>query len=242
MPAFPSPELLHPALWRASQLAQGRGCVLDTGYSALSAELPGGGWPLGALVDLLVPHAGVGELRLLQPALATLGRRPVVFVQPPHLPNAAGLQHIGVPLDQVLNLRVDRTADALWSTEQILLAGTCGALLVWMPYVKPSSQRRLHVAAHSAQTLFFMIRPLAAARDASPAALRLALRPTQDGLAVDIVKRRGPPLAEPLSIPLAHACPVVSSCAPISPSTPLACRSRSSDHGGSRRLNTASWC
>jgi protein ImuA len=47
-------EEIHPSLWRASQLARGRGRVVDTGYPALSAELPGGGWPVGALVDLLV--------------------------------------------------------------------------------------------------------------------------------------------------------------------------------------------
>jgi protein ImuA len=40
------------------------------------------------------------------------------------------------------------------------------------------------------------------AQDASPATLRLALTPASDGLMVDIVKRRGPTLAEPLSISL----------------------------------------
>jgi len=69
---LPSPEAIHPSLWRASQLARGRGRVVDTGYPALSAELPGGGWPVGALVDLLVQQPGVGELRLLRPALSAV--------------------------------------------------------------------------------------------------------------------------------------------------------------------------
>jgi protein ImuA len=43
---------------------------VDTGYASLSAELPSGGWPLGALIELLPAHSGIGELRLLQPALA----------------------------------------------------------------------------------------------------------------------------------------------------------------------------
>src|ERR1700751_1297436 len=64
------PEDIHPSLWRASQLAHGRGRVVDTGYPALSRELPGGGWPLAALVDLLVQQPGIGELRLLRPALS----------------------------------------------------------------------------------------------------------------------------------------------------------------------------
>jgi len=42
---------------------------METGYPALSRDLPGGGWPAGALVDLLVRQTGVGELRLLRPPL-----------------------------------------------------------------------------------------------------------------------------------------------------------------------------
>jgi protein ImuA len=33
-------------------------------------QLPGGGWPQGVVTELLLPHPGVGELRLLAPALA----------------------------------------------------------------------------------------------------------------------------------------------------------------------------
>ncbi|MEX3815738.1 translesion DNA synthesis-associated protein ImuA [Paraburkholderia sp. BR13439] len=195
-------EEIHPSLWRASQLARGRERVVETGYPALSAELPGGGWPVGALVDLLVQQAGVGELRLLRPALSAAGERPVVFVQPPHTPDGLGLSYIGLSIGQVLRVKAQKTADALWSAEQILRARSCSALIFWTQYAQASSLRRLHLAAQSSETLFVMVRPLAAAQDSSPALLRLALRPSADGLTVDIVKRRGPSRAEPLSIPL----------------------------------------
>jgi hypothetical protein len=94
-------------------------------YPTLSAELPGGGWPVGALVDLY-----------------------------------------------------------------------------WTQHIQASSLRRLQLAAQSSETLFVMVRLLAAAQDSSPALLRPALRPASDGLIVPIVKRRGPTLAEPLSIAL----------------------------------------
>ncbi|REG45534.1 hypothetical protein B0G80_9141 [Paraburkholderia sp. BL6669N2] len=68
--AQPAPETIHPGLWLGSQLARGVGRSVDTGYAVLSAELPGGGWPIGALVELLVQQPGVGEIRLLQPALS----------------------------------------------------------------------------------------------------------------------------------------------------------------------------
>ena len=195
-------EEIHPSLWRASQLARGGRRTLDTGYPALSTELPGGGWPIGALVDLLVQVPGVGEMRLLRPALSSLGDRPIALVQPPHIPDGLGLDYIGLSLDSLLQVKAPKSSDAFWSAEQILRAGTCGALILWAQHAQASSLRRLHLAAQSSETLFIMVRPLASAQDSSPALLRLALRPSADGLMVDIVKRRGPTRAEPLSIPL----------------------------------------
>ena len=66
-------EQRYPGLWRAGQLGHlgraGSVPALPTGHDALSAELPGGGWPVGALTELLLADPGVGELRLLRPAL-----------------------------------------------------------------------------------------------------------------------------------------------------------------------------
>jgi cell division inhibitor SulA len=197
-----SAEEIHPSLWRASQLARGRGRTVDTGYPVLSTELPGGGWPVGMLVDLLVQQPGVGEMRLLRPALSTLADRPVALVQPPHIPDGLGLGYIGLSLDRLLQIKTPKAADAFWSAEQILRAGSCGALILWAQHAQSSSLRRLHLAAQTSETLFMMVRPLTAAQDSSPAVLRLALRPAAEGLMVDIVKRRGPTRAEPLSISL----------------------------------------
>ncbi len=72
-------EEIHPSIWRASQFARSRGRTIDTGYASLSAELPGGGWPVGALVELLLQRSGIGEFRLLQLALASLGKRPIAL-------------------------------------------------------------------------------------------------------------------------------------------------------------------
>jgi hypothetical protein len=76
----PLPESIHPSLWRASQLARGQQSTVDTGYPALSQELPGGGWPIGALVEVLSEQPGSGEIRLLAPALRVLNL-PVALVE-----------------------------------------------------------------------------------------------------------------------------------------------------------------
>jgi protein ImuA len=199
------PETLHPSLWRGSQLARGVPRTIETGHPSLSAELPGGGWPLGGLTELLVPQAGCGELRLLAPALvrAVSAQRPLALVQPPHVPEARALARLGLPRDALLWLRAARSADALWTAEQILKAGCCGALLLWQLDTRPEALRRLHLAAARASaTLFIMLRPLAAAQQPSPAPLRVALRPEPGGIAVDIIKRRGPATSGALSLAL----------------------------------------
>jgi hypothetical protein len=203
MNALPAhPEEIHPSIWRASQLAHGRGRVVETGYPVLSRELPGGGWPVGTLVDLLVQQAGIGEFRLLRPALTAFAGGSIALVNAPHQPDGLGLHYIGLPVDRVMLVKVANTANALWSVEQILRAGTCSAVVFWAQHVKDSSLRRLHLAAQSTESLFVMVKPLATAQDSSPATLRLALRPTYDGLVIDIVKRRGPVLAGPISVTL----------------------------------------
>ena len=63
---------LHPSLWRASQIGGAAQRSTASGFEALDAQLPGGGWPHGTLTELLLAQAGVGELRLLAPALAAL--------------------------------------------------------------------------------------------------------------------------------------------------------------------------
>ncbi len=63
---------LHPGLWRASQIGGAPGRVTASGFDTLDAELPGGGWPHGVLTELLLARPGVGELRLLAPALAAV--------------------------------------------------------------------------------------------------------------------------------------------------------------------------
>lgn len=197
-----APEDLHPSLWRASQLARSSTRCIDTGHPTLSAQLPGGGWPTGTLVDLMLQQAGIGELRLLRPALVSVAKRRIVLLQPPHPPQALALAALGLSPSQLIWVRSSRSADALWAAEQVLRSGSCGALLLWQNHARGETLRRLHLAAQSGETLFFMLRPLTAAQAASPAPLRLGLRPAAGGIDIEFVKRRGPQRDAPLFLPL----------------------------------------
>ncbi len=191
-------------VWRASELAVSKSTVCGSGHGVLDTELPGGGWPRSALVELLIQQAGIGEMQLLRPALAKLasGRR-IALVQPPYVPQAMALREWRLEEKNVLWVRPEYSADALWSTEQILKNGSCGAVVLWQRDVRPETLRRLNLVAQGADTWFWLIRPLPHCSDASPSPLRLALRPAFGGVSIDVVKRRGPHADHPIFVPLA---------------------------------------
>lgn len=208
------PEELHPDVWRASQLAHSSVRCLDTGHPTLSGQLGGKGWPMSSLIELLVQQAGIGELRLVAPALVKVAHRRIILIQPPHAPQTIALAALGLEPSQVIWVKSKTTSEALWAAEQVLRSGSCGAVVFWLTHVKAESLRRLHLAAQAGETLFFVLRPLSAAQDSSPAPLRLSLRPAANGLEVGFLKRRGPQRDEPLFIPLHTSGAIVRTAVP----------------------------
>lgn len=182
--------LEHPALWRGRSAA--RVPTWSTGYPMLDAGLPGGGWPRAGLVEILTPQPGVGELHLLIPTLARLtGLAParwVAWIAPPFEPYAPALAAHDVALDRQL---VVRTRVPLWAMEQALGSGACEAALAWVQAARPRDLRRLQLATGRGRTLGFVFRSLAAAREASPAELRLSIAPRAGGVEVALLKSRG---------------------------------------------------
>jgi protein ImuA len=129
-------------------------------------------------------------------------KRAVVLIDPPYMPNAAAWSEWGLSNDQLLLIRPRRTADALWSAEQVLRNGSSGALLFWQPQVRDEALCRLQLAAQGSDTMCWLLRPLVAAQNLSPSPLRLALKPVAGGISVHIVKRRGPQHEQPFTIVL----------------------------------------
>ncbi|AUL99945.1 SOS cell division inhibitor SulA [Rhodocyclaceae bacterium] len=195
---------LPPGLvWQANCLARSAVPGLPTGFAALDAQLPGGGWPRGALIELLTARPGVGELSLLLPLLrCTPADRWLIWVAPPHLPYAPALAAAGVPLERLLLVRTASDAETLWATRQATTSGACHAVLAWPKRIDHSGLRRLQLAAEDSTTPLFLFRPADAARQPSVAALRLQLSAQAGAVRVHILKRRGPAPAAPLEIVL----------------------------------------
>ena len=200
----------HTDVWHAHALADLQGEVVATGDAGLDAQLPGGGWPVGALTEILQPHAVHCEWRLLLGALVHCGQGPVVLVGAPYAPFVRSLQSQGLVSQRLLWVSVQESAARLWAAEQALRCAQVDAVLAWLPQARSAQLRRLHIAAAEHHKLLFVMRPEQARTEASPAALRLHVAPVGvqvmdgNGLQVEIFKRKGPPLDQPLRL---HAQP-----------------------------------
>src|SRR3546814_107470 len=134
---FPSsilhhPEHIHPSLWKASQLAQAQRPSLSTGFTQLDNELPGRGWPIGTLIEITLNRPGIGELSLLQPALAQLeSERSVMLIQPPCVPQFQCWANWGLDAQRLLWIQAGTLNDTLWACDKALQHNACSALLCW---------------------------------------------------------------------------------------------------------------
>lgn len=210
-PITPATVALGPAIagsvWKADQLSHASVRALPSRFAVLDAELPGGGWPIGMLTELITRHAGVGELRLLIPLLRqmTLERKIVILLAPPLVPYAPALASFGVDLNYLIVIQAPNAADRLWAVEQTLKSTSFGALLAWLPQqrTRPEHLRRMQLAAQGSRGPVFLFRGLPAQFESSPAPLRLLLLPRpQQTLSVQLLKRRGPLAANPLLLAL----------------------------------------
>jgi hypothetical protein len=210
-PATLAGVLAHPAIWRGDDCAP-EPAALPSGHPALDAVLPGGGWPTAALTEIALAREGIGELRLVLPALVALqaAQRDVVFVAPPHRPYAPALVAEGLDPAALVVVRCASPQDALWAYEQALRAPECGAAFAWLATRDERVLRRLAVAARDGRTFGVLWRRPGHVAGAPVAALRLALSPHEGRLAVEIVKRRGSDVARPVLVdvgPRSHPLP-----------------------------------
>lgn len=180
-----------PDIWSGHAVAMARSH--DTGHAELNALLPGHGWPAGALIELIPLMEGIGELSLLLPVLRRLcsAAHDVVFVRPPHIPYPPALARAGLPLNRMIWIDAKHDDDARWCAEQTLREGIAGAVLLWSDARRDIALRRLQLAAREGESLLFMYRPPGLLHAASPATVRVALRPQAGRLHLDVLKARG---------------------------------------------------
>jgi protein ImuA len=120
----------------------------------------------------------------------------------------------------VLVIQANQAADRLWAVEQTLKSASFGALLAWLPKAQPAHLRRMQLAANSAQGPVFLFRPLSAQFESSPAPLRLLLQAKADQkVAVHLLKRRGPVIAQPIVLDLPQPMAAIQLKPSVKPAT-----------------------
>ncbi len=202
-----------PGVWCGGEIEQVARPVVATGHPALDRELPGGGWPMGTLSEVLHDAVGIGEVAFLAGALARAshdGDRMIAWLNPPHLPYAPALAQAGIPLVRCTVVRPAHREDALWAAEQALRSGACGAVLLWPDSLhgdrgaRGGSEyawlRRLQMAAQAGRSMAVLFRSTAAERLSTPAHLRVVITREGGVARLRIPKRRGPPLLVPIAI------------------------------------------
>ena len=193
--SMPAPVLgaLHDRrVFRGGQALAGGLPVTASGFAALDAVLPGGGFPRGALTELLLAAPGLGEMELLAASWARLSERErIVCIAPPWVPYAPALVAAGIRLERFAWIETDRPDQAAWAAEQALRAGCVGAVALWTDAGEQRCLRRLQLAAAEGGGHGFVLRPARHAAQPSPAALRLLLEPAQEQLCVRVLKCRG---------------------------------------------------
>ena len=202
-------------VWRGRGASSAR-AVIATGYRELDSHLPGGGWPLGAITEVFVDGYGIGELKLLMPALAALTKADplkspkwVAWISPPFVPYAPALQQHGVGIDRVLLIHpTSGNKSRLWAIEQVVRSGSSAGVLAWMGAVADTGRdargrathgavadvvilRRLQLAAEDQGCWVLLFRPSSAMEQRSPAALRIRLSRSPTATRVHIFKCRG---------------------------------------------------
>ncbi len=190
------PTVLHPDVWRGWQGRRDAPAV-STGHPGLDQVLPGGGWPVGALTELLASRPGLGELSLLLPMLAatTASGHSVLLVDPPWAPYPPAMCGHGVDLRHVMLVRTGSAGDSLWACEQALRGTHGGTVLAWPQEGTPgggfAQLRRLQLAAHANCQAAFLFRPASVAGSASPATLRIHLEADDRQLNLTLIKGSG---------------------------------------------------
>ena len=192
----------HAHIWRGKAATVAR-AVIPTGFRDLDRALPGGGWPLGALTEILADGYGIGELGLLMPALAALTKEDpakpkkwVAWIAPPFIPYAPALQQHGVNIDRLLMIHPTSSSKSrLWAIEQAVRSGSSVGVLAWVAAADADDiiLRRLQLAAEEQGCWVLLFRPANARLQRSPAALRIHLSQTQsvEATRVEIIKCRG---------------------------------------------------
>ncbi|TQV77312.1 translesion DNA synthesis-associated protein ImuA [Aliikangiella marina] len=185
--------LKNQAIWQAGSNSSSTR-TLSTGYQQLDEILHLGGWPQGAVSELLLSQNGIGEIRLLSPLLAKLNRQPgyITWINPPYEPYPPALAKHQLDLNRIIVVRTQKVVDTVWAAQQALASNACSAVLTWLPNNNLNKAiRKLNLAAKTGNCWGFIFRSQQFHQQASAAPLRILMASEQRHQKLSIIKQPG---------------------------------------------------
>lgn len=183
---------IHKDLWKGPGKLK-ESSSISTGYSQLDQYLPGGGWPIGALTEILLANTEQPPLWLIVPALAKLEceKRWQAWIAPTGIPYAPAIANTGIDISKTLVICPSTYKDILWATEQTLDSGACSAVLFWPHKMLTTTSRRLQIAAKNGHSFGLCFYPSKNIRHNTMATLRILFNPDCQGGEITILKGHG---------------------------------------------------
>jgi cell division inhibitor SulA/protein ImuA len=172
---------------------KGASLVTATGIPALDELLPGGGWPKGGLVEIIVPDRCTDASVLVLPALARLGQqgRWIVMVTPPHHARSAVFTAPEINASRLLQMNPHPGRSGLWTVESMLRSGDCSAVLAWPVCETGLMDMRLQKAATAGKALCVLFRYGGLPAYNAGVDIRLKLEMNETGRALYLLNSRG---------------------------------------------------
>jgi protein ImuA len=171
--------LQHAGVFRRGDEPRLPSAVIPSGFSAIDAQLPGGGWPVPGFVELLCDSVGVGELAMWLPVHRALNHRALNHRALNHralnveactnalwihayqtrgrghqaIPNAPAFAAQGIDLSNIAFVQPPSDEASLWACEQALLSRSVGLVLTVLTQQHASSMalRRIAQAARASE-------------------------------------------------------------------------------------------
>lgn len=148
----------------------------STGFAALDALLPGGGWPANGLIEIVSQQQNLAELQLLMPVLRQRSHQPtsLLWISPPYPLHGPALRQADINVNNSFVIPSQTGCNsALWSIEKALQSQECGMVLAWQNWLSARVMRRLELAAQAGGTLGVVFHQRAL--HDSPASLQLQI-------------------------------------------------------------------
>jgi hypothetical protein len=164
----------------AGRSLAGQQAAISTGCLAMDACLPANGYLPGSIIEYLRSTSGCGATYLAlvaaAAALQASEEKYLVIVDTHHHLYPPALLGHQISLSQVIWVRPQSAADAVWATDQALRTSAVAAVIADIDVVNERDARRFQLAAERGGGLGFLLRSLSARRMPSWAEVQWVVR------------------------------------------------------------------